>query len=156
METYAVKAFNMKWKAFVQELRKDDSELFDLVISEPLPSPSHSFIRQEKLVKRRVIEEIDENEVKDLPTFLKRVLKTCGYCLLFFQLRLFPVRYEAFVRSGFEVVGGLYTKYFTTELRCLSDLLPFFSRVMTEFELIAKLQVNIQQDFGEILTENVN
>lgn len=122
LESYDVRAFNMNWKAFAQEVCKDDDEQFNLVIAELPPAPSRSFIRHGKLVQRRVIGEIDENEVNDLPEFLKRVLKTFGYCLHFLHLCLFKDWYEDFVQSDFEVIGyytqilqqncGVETTYF--------------------------------------------
>lgn len=53
-----------------------------------------------------MIDEIDEDEIKDLPKFLKRILKTGGYLPLFVQLGFFP---EDFVQSRLEVMGSLYT-----------------------------------------------
>lgn len=77
--------------------------------------------------KTRILEEIEEDEIKDLSKFLKRVLKIGGYFLLFVQLGLFPEWYESFAQSVFEDMGSLYT-IFTTNLRFPNDWLPFYFR----------------------------
>lgn len=102
-----------------------------------------------------MIEEIDENEVKDLPNFLKQVLKTFGYCLLFPELGLFQEWYKAFVHLGFEVMRSLHTIFYDA---CKVPKRPVtvFSQVMTECELIAKAPSGHPEGFRPVFDSKFN
>lgn len=46
--------------------------------------------------QRRVIEDVQLNEIKDLTKIKRSILNTGGYCLLFVQLERFPEWFESF------------------------------------------------------------
>lgn len=88
-------------------------------------------------MKKANVEEIEAEEVREFPNFVKRVLKPGGYCLLFIPIIMFQEWYESFANASFSVMPSLYTIYYdekTVPKRTVNE----FPQIMTDFVLIAK------------------
>lgn len=118
----------------------DDNEFvrFDFVISELHIAPSRSFISSGKSVHKSDIAEISTHEVKELPHFLKRMLKKGGYCLIFIPRSMHQELYERCFRCRYNVISSLYTIFrdeHTVPRRNGCGHLP---QSITEFAVVAK------------------
>lgn len=86
----------------------------ELVITEPPPCPSRSYIHSYRN-SSSITSEIDKKEISEFPQFCKWILKPGGYVILLLQFFDYQQWYDAFYLEGFEIMPHPYVFMFSSE-----------------------------------------
>ena len=114
----------------------NQKHLMLLLLTHRPPQAAVSSARIRFLQGNLGLEEISTEEVETVPKFIKRILKTGGYCVIFISLSMFQEWYNAFDKCGFSVMLSVYLIIYdevTPPKRTVTE----FPQIMNEFALIA-------------------
>lgn len=95
-----IRTYDIGWKLSESDFLENNSQFFELMITEAPDALSRSFLACDKRQNRNVVE-IDHEDVIQFPGFAKRVLKSDGCVLLVTKIDMFQEWFNSFLSSGF-------------------------------------------------------
>ncbi len=144
-------SYNMTWKEYLTNKRNEDSCRFDLLITRPLCAPNRSYIRSMRQNNKCL--DIQADEMVQFSKFIKRVMKTGSYIVLFVHFSMMKEWYTVLDEEGILVMSDQYIIAYNVQAvkkRKISN----FSQSAHDVAIIAKIPGSHPDSFSPPFEED--